>query len=321
MAVERILVMRLGALGDVVIALGPLEAIRRVHPDAHLTVLTRPPYRPLVEASGMADEVMADPTPRPWQAGAVLRLRKALRARRFDRIVDLQGSDRSRAYRALLWPGKHTQVVAHGSHLPPEETSPRHAFDRHAQLLRSAGITEVRRPDLTWLAGDLAELDLPSRFVLLVPGSAPHRPEKRWPASAYGDLGRGYEAEGVVPLVLGTTEEAELARGILARCPSARDLTGRTSFGQIASLGREAVAAIGNDTGPMHILAAVGCPSLVLFSCASDPAASLPLGPSVSFMQATRLEDLSVEAVTAATRDRDLRTRAPGIRLTFPGRS
>lgn len=313
MAIERILVMRLGALGDVVVALGPLEAIRQAHPDAHLTVLTRPPYRPLFEASGMADEVMTDPTPRPWQAGAVLRFRKELRARRFDRIVDLQASDRSRAYRALLWPGKHVQVVARRSHLPPEGASARHAFDRHAQLLRSAGIAEVRQPDLSWLAGDLAELDLPPRFVLLVPGSAPHRPEKRWPSSAYGDLARGYEAEGVVPLVLGTAEEAELAHGILARCASARDLTGRTDFGQIASLGREAVAAIGNDTGPMHILAAVGCPSLVLFSCASDPAASLPLGPSVSFMQASRLRDLPAAAVAAAARDRGLLTRARGF--------
>lgn len=304
MNAERILVIKLGALGDMIIALGPMQAIRRHHPAAEIAVLTRPPFVRLVEMSGTADRVLSDPAPSPWQFGTVLRLRHMLRAVRFDRVYDLQGSDRSRAYAALL--GTRGRREADWCSRPPRRRLGEHAFDRHVRQLHAAGIGEVPPADLSWLRGDLEEFDFPDRYVLLVPGSAPHRPEKRWPATAYAELAKAFARAGVVPVVVGASQESELARTIVRSCGDAVDLTGRTSLGQLASLGRGACGAVGNDTGPIHILAGAGCPSLVLFSAASDPSASRPLGCSVGFLRAERLEDLPPQAVISAAFDRGL---------------
>jgi ADP-heptose:LPS heptosyltransferase len=74
-------------------------------------------------------------------------------------------------------------------------------------------------------------------------------------------------------------------------------LGGRTSFAEIAALARAAAAAIGNDTGPMHLIALAGCPSLVLFSAASKPAQTAPRGPAVEILQRPSLATLSLDDV------------------------
>jgi ADP-heptose:LPS heptosyltransferase len=81
-----------------------------------------------------------------------------------------------------------------------------------------------------------------------------------------------------------------------------RDLTGRTDFAQVAARGARATIAIGNDTGPVHLIAAAGAPTLVLFSSASDPALCGPRG-HVAVLQAADLNALPVsDAITAVNR-------------------
>ena len=96
--------------------------------------------------------------------------------------------------------------------------------------------------------------------------------------------------------------EISLIQQIAPDCPSARDLCGKTSLSDVAVLARDAVGAIGNDTGPIHLIAAAGCPTVVLFSSASDPALTAPQGSSVDILRRKNLEELSVEAVAAALR-------------------
>jgi ADP-heptose:LPS heptosyltransferase len=99
--------------------------------------------------------------------------------------------------------------------------------------------------------------------------------------------------------VIGGLQEGELARAIQRKAPKARDLTGRTDAAQIAALGARSVVAIGNDTGPIHLIAAAGAPTVVLFSSASSPERSAPRG-HVTVFQAPALADLPVETVLAS---------------------
>ena len=80
-------------------------------------------------------------------------------------------------------------------------------------------------------------------------------------------------------------------------CPSAIDLSSRTEFGDIASLGAGATLAVGNDTGPLHLISAVGCRTVVLFSKASDPNMSRPRGQDVTVLREDDLADLPLAAV------------------------
>ncbi len=299
----RILVVKLSALGDFVLSIASFQAIRRHHPAAAVTLLTTAPYRDLAAASGCFDEVWTDPRPRPWQPAAWLRLRRQLAGGRFDRIYDLQRSDRTGWYfRLLPRPRPEWVGIARGcSHRyrPPSDRV-LHIAAREAAQLALAGLPAPGLPDLGFLGGDLTAFDLPERFALLVPGGAPHRLDKRWPAERYAELARTLAAEGLVPLLLGTAAEAESLQAIARACPAARDLCGATDLAQLASLARGATLAVGNDTGPMHLIAAAGAPSLVLFSEASDPRKVAPRGPRVAVLQRPNLTDLRTGEVLAA---------------------
>ncbi len=304
LSVRRVLIIKLSALGDVVQALGPMAAIRQYHPNAHITVLTTRPYDELLTMSGYVDDVWLDERPKWYQFRKVQELRNRLRNGGFDVVYDLQTSDRSSYYFRFfpssnkpLWSG-----IARGgshSHANPHRNL-LHTIERQAEQLRDAGISPTPFPDLSWVTADTARLGLDRPFVLLVPGGAPHRPGKRWPATYYAALARQLASRGVQPALLGTNAEYEILSQISIACPEAINLCGKTDIVDMAVLGRAALAAVGNDTGPMHILAISGCPSVVLYSHESDPALCAQRGPAVEILRRQWLVEVSIEDVLGA---------------------
>jgi len=301
---QRILIIKLGALGDVIQALGPMAAIRRHHPEAHITALTTAPYETLFRASGYVDEVWLDTKPAWYQPGVWLALRTRLRSANFHRIYDLQTSDRSSFYYHLYWPGPYPEWsgIARGCSHP--HTNPdrdcMHTADRQADQLFAAGIAQVPTPDLFWADSDTRQFDITEPICLIVPGGAAHRLKKRWPADHYAALANALSAAGVTPVLLGAGSEADLLATIADACPAARNLCGMTTFLDLAALARRAAGAVGNDTGPMHLLAAAGCPCTVLFSADSDPALCAPRGYAVTVLRRADLHTMSVSEVMAA---------------------
>jgi ADP-heptose:LPS heptosyltransferase len=300
-----ILVIKHGALGDLVQAFGPFAAIRPHHPGARIDLLTTPPFAALMSRAPWFDRVLTDDRPPWWHLPAQFALARRLAAGGYRRVYDLQTSARSS--RLLAWLGlfgarpEWSGIARRATH--PHANPARdamHTEDRQREQLAMAGITAFPDPDLTWLDADAARLDLPARFALLIPGAAPHRPAKRWPAEHYGALARHLATTGLTPVVLGTQAEAPLAAAIRDRCPAARDLTGGTEIPDIAALARRAALAVGNDTGPMHLIAAIGTPALVLFSAASDPALCAPRGYQVRLLRVPDLRDLPPARVIEA---------------------
>jgi ADP-heptose:LPS heptosyltransferase len=298
--VASILVIRLGALGDFVLSFAAFAAIRAHHPGADITLLTTAPFADLARAAPWFDHVAIDTRPAWWDLPGLFDLRRRLRG--FDLVYDLQTSARSSRYFWLAgrpaWSG-----IAPGCSLPHANPARdvMHTLERQRDQLAMASIHAFPSPDLDWLAGTIAQPSAPC--ALLVPGAAPHRPGKRWPAGRFAELATLLRARGLTPVVLGTGAEAKLAATILAACPSAIDLTGRTSLFDIATLARAAALAIGNDTGPMHLAACVGCRCVVLFSAESDPALTAPRGPGGAWPVVLReadLADLPVARVAAA---------------------
>jgi ADP-heptose:LPS heptosyltransferase len=187
-----------------------------------------------------------------------------------------------------------------------------HTIDRQAEQLAMAGIADTPPADLSWMTADIARFGLPLRYALLVAGGAPHRPFKRWPAECFAAIARHMAGLGIVPVLLGTADDEEPIRIIAGACRMARSLCGQTSFADIAVLARHAVGAVGNDTGPMHLIAAAGCPAVVLFSSESDPALCAPRG-AVAVLRQDDLGTLSVDAVLAALSDGPARLREPPV--------
>ena len=308
--IRKVLVIKLSAVGDFVLAIPAFERIRAAHRDAKITLLTTPPFEALARSSPFFNRVETDG--RPDGPGEWLSLVARLRGARYDRVYDLQNSGRTNLYFHALRPFPPSwSGTAAGCSLPhynPARMS-MHALERQAEQLEHAGIwpdapvrpLSAAPPDISWILGKSpasrrVAAPAPRPIVLLIPGSAAHRPEKRWPVEHYAALSEGLQARGFDIIIIGALQESALAHAIQRHTPRARDLTGRTDFAQIAALGARAALAVGNDTGPVHLIAAVGAPTIALFSSASDPALSGPRG-HVTVFQAPDLKDVQVSTV------------------------
>lgn len=311
---KKILVIKLGALGDFVLALAAMRKIRAAHPTAKITLLTTPPFEALAKASGYFNRVETDGRPSGWQG--TLDLIGRLRRERYDRVYDLQTSSRSSAYFYALWPNlPQWSGIALGCSFPHRNPlrNAMHTLERQAEQLQDAGIWPdaptapgtAPGPDLSWCWGNPPTKQTPERrtneraYALLVPGGSAHRPEKRWPIEHFTALAKALKATGIDVIIIGGPQESALARTIQRTVPTARDLTGRTDFFQLASLGARAVLAVGNDTGPIHLISATGAPTIALFSKASDPAQCAPRG-HVTVIQADQLDQVDLDMVLRA---------------------
>ncbi len=298
---SRILVIRLGALGDFVQSFGPFAAIRARHATDEITLLTTPPFAGLARLCPWFDRVEVDVRPAWWDVAGLLRLRRQLVG--FSFVYDLQTSGRSSRYFRLAGRPQWSGIARFCSH--PQRDRGRevmHTRERQADQLRLAGIEHVPSPDLSFLTARPIP-DLPHPYALLVPGAAPHRPAKRWPAARFGDLAAVLAERGQTPVVVGAAADAGLATTIRAACPAAIDLTGQTALADLFALAAGASLAVGNDTGPMHIAATTGCRSLVLFGGDSDPSLTAPRTPDggwASVLRAPVLADLPTPRVVAA---------------------
>jgi ADP-heptose:LPS heptosyltransferase len=304
---QEILVIKLGALGDFIQALGPMPDIRRHHAWDRITLLTTPRYAELAAQTNLFDDILIDRRPKALDLRGWLALRRTLRRGRFDRIYDLQTSDRTGIYARLFLPGRIPEwsgIAWWCSH--PHANLQRdwqHTMDRQAEQLLMAGIHPVAR--MPWLpaAGSLPSALAGRRFAMLIPGSSPRHLAKRWPADRYGALANRLKGAGLVPVLVGVHGEAELGRAICAVCPEAVNLVGRTDVAGLAALSGGAALTVGNDTGATHVAAAGAHPVLVLFSRASDPRLCAPRGKRIHVLMEPDLADLSVEKVFAACMD------------------
>jgi ADP-heptose:LPS heptosyltransferase len=295
---ERILVIKLSALGDFILALGSMAAIRKQHPDAHITLLTTRPFIDMAQRSGYFNAVHEDTRPGYLDFLEWKKLYNFFNAGDFTRVYDLQLNDRTGFYYKLFHKKPEWSGVVRGAKLfyANPEWRQMHAFMRHRKMMEEVGI-DMRVPDLSWMASDISLLGLKKPYVLLIPGSAPQHPEKRWPAMKFAALGLKLMRDGFEIAVLGTSADADAVEKVIKACPGAKDLSGRTSLYDIATLARGASAAISNDTGPAHLIALTGCPVAVLFSGTTNPDLSAPVGAAVTIIQSQQIDGISVDDV------------------------
>ncbi len=266
----NILIIKLGALGDVVMATPLIEAIRQHHHEASCHLLTTPAYAP-VFAAWPALQVTALPR-RGWRN--MLHALRFVRALKCDAIYDLQGNDRSAlwcaASGARIRAGNHTRFPY--THHPREPwTGQVHIYARMREVLAAAGIDSAGeipclpitdaeqshvqrwRTEHTLKTGD---------FALLHAGASATREEKRWPY--FVALGLRLNEAGIKPVWIGADAE-RVENEKLCHSAGGIDATGEFSITELAELGRGARFAVTNDSGPMHVLAAAAIPVFGLF--------------------------------------------------------
>ena len=302
--VKRILVIKLGAMGDIVQATGPFEAIRSHHLNSHITLLTTNKYVDFAKSGNWFDDVWIDERPTWFDPQGWIKLAKRLHNNNFYRVYDLQTSDRTAIIFFLFCFGKKPEwsgsvYGCSHRHINPSRNL-MHTIERQAEQLAIADINNVPAPSFNCIEASSINFDLSRPYVLLVPGGSAHRLNKRWPKNNYAQLAIRLVNKNILPVVIGHKSEEEIARYISGICPESKDLTNKTSMIDIIALARQAAGAVGNDTGPMHVIATSGTPSLAIYSHASDPAICGQRGSNVIIIRQQSLENLSVDEVEAS---------------------
>lgn len=293
----RVLVVKLGAFGDMVFADGALRDIREHHPGAHITLLTRRSFAGLLRRCPWVDKVLEDNNAPRWRLDRMAALRRSLVEGGFDLVYDLQNNRRTGFYRRWLLPHAVWSREARSDRNRPVSVTA-----RHAAQLRAAGI-DVRHADAPsprWLCDDVAALlqqaGIARPFVALLPGSSARHPEKRWPH--YAELSQRLREAGLTVVTVPGVDEADLGAGFAGIVLKAGDRV--VNLRELASVLRAADVVVGNDSGPTHLAACLGTRCIALFDADNPARASTGIDARGICLVGRPLAALPVEAVAQA---------------------
>lgn len=294
----RVLVVRLGAMGDILHSLPAVTALRRAHPGWHIGWAVEPQWVSLFRAENaspgtdgmpLVDALHIVPAKRWARTPFRLRtlreiraIRRELRAARYDVALDLQGAVRSaliaRAAGAQRLIGEAEPREALARALFSERVATRgiHVIEQSIEVVEA--LTAQPLPSLQPLlpcdaASTAYAATLPQPLVLLSPGAG--WGAKRWPASRYGEVARTLAGRGYHVAVNAGPAELNLAQEIASIFPSAITLS--PSLSELIAVTRRAAIVIAGDTGPLHLACALGRPVVGIFG-PTDPARNGPYG-------------------------------------------
>ena len=267
---------------------------------ARISVLTTEPYAGWLRTFPYFDEVLVDPRPPWWDLPSLYRLAANAGRRTFQpgvRLADISevlpllpsfsGKTSARMVRHRVW------LFAAGPRATAATSCTTPSGSRGS--CARPGSACFRRPICPGAGAISRGSTSRPIFALLVPGSSPDRLGKRWPAARYQALARTARRTG--DHAGGDRQRAREGSGGGNPRGDRPDRTNQL-FGDLCDLARAARFAVGNDTGPMHLIAAAGCPAITLFSNDSNPAQCAPRGRWTRVLQRPDLADLPVEAVT-----------------------
>jgi lipopolysaccharide heptosyltransferase I len=286
---SRILLIKPSSLGDIVHAFPVVSALKAQWPGAHLTWVVKRQWVELVERAEGVDRVW----PVEGTVGSWLGQAQALRAERFDLAVDLQGLFRSGAL--ARWSGAPMRIgFANGREGSPwfytqrveAPTTEMHAVDRYLLVAAALGVRVQGLPQFRFKIFDADRAEV--RALFRHKGVALDQPwiamnvsarwsTKRWSLGSFAAVLDRLHQEGLGPVVVigsaGDRHDAEQLRA-LTNSPFL-DLTGAVSLGVLPALLSKAAVMITNDSGPMHIAAALGVPVAAIFG----PTSAVRTGP------------------------------------------
>jgi heptosyltransferase-1 len=293
LAVPRILIIRLSALGDVVMASGLIPAIRALHPDAHLAWLTEPPAAPLLQHNPGLNEVIVWPKEhwkqlwktRQWRAlWAELRaFRQRLHSERFDLVLDAQGLLKSGVCAWLtgaprrigLLSREGSQVLMHETiacPYGPDDDGMSREYRVLAKFLGASagtfwpsvvpGQAAERAAQQALLAHGLGADDS-RRHVVIAPFTT--RAQKHWFADHWQALIADMQRQGLAVVMLGGPGDQAEADKLATQCPGLVNLVGQLKLNESAAVIASSRLMVGVDTGLTHMGTAFKRPTVALF--------------------------------------------------------
>lgn len=285
-AATRLLVKAPNWLGDVVMSLPALWAVRSHFPHMHLGVLVREELASFFSATPWVDAVIAYRRGKGrFDFSSRWRLIRQVRAQRWNIGLILP-----RSFESALWfylarvpirigvtAQARSALLTHALHVDLKRPD-RHLTSSYLELVASSlGCPAPSSPPPLSVPATFTTFQVPSPYVTLAPGAA-YGPAKQWPAPHWQALARKFLALGLQVALVGTNSERPLCQEVAAGLgPRCHVLAGETTLPQLMALLVHSLAYVGNDSGATHLAAALGVPTVALFG-STNPVRTAPHG-------------------------------------------
>jgi ADP-heptose:LPS heptosyltransferase len=284
---KNILIIKHGALGDIIESEGLMRAIRNHHLESKITFLTSSRDKSLIECFYYIDKVMTDDRSTFWNVSKNFLLLKELRNCKFDIVYDLQNSQRTSIYKKffLIKP----QWISTNRKIHPIS-----GLIGLVEMLEEHGVRDKKSyiPDISWMASDVSQLlknnNIKSRFILLIPGSSASHKDKRWPY--FNDLSEELINKGFDVVSILGPDEMILEDSLYGK------IFKNLAWGDLVGVINNATFVIGNDTGPSHIASCLGKSGIALFG----PTTALQSGlsrPPFAAIESDNLSKITIKKV------------------------
>ena len=299
---NNILIIKHGALGDLIQITSSLKSIRQKYPDSKITLLTDIKFKFFSDRIIFVDEIIYENRPSFFRIDKWLTIILKIIKRRFNIVFDLQNSDRTSVYYFFIklfnpktvWSGNR-RGGKFKYHPKNFESIP--IKDRIKNQLVLMDIEIYDKPDISWMMKKNI-INLPDNdFVILLPGSSPAHKHKRWPAEKFAELANYLKEKKIDSIILGQSHsEGEELKKIKLLAPKIIDFSDQ-DLDCLATTASKAIGAIGNDTGPTFVAAAAGCPITWLLSNHTDPNITQLLGSKVNTLKKDNIIDITIDEV------------------------
>ena len=299
---NNILIIKHGALGDLIQITNALKSIRHKYPDSKITLLTDKKFNFFSDKIIFIDEVIYENRSSFLRIDLWLAVILKVIAKDFYLVFDLQNSDRTSIYyffirlfnSRVIWSGSRRGGVFK---YRPKNFESIYIKDRIKNQLALMHINIDDQPDISWMIKkDMTGLP-DNNFVILLPGSSLQHKYKRWPAEKFARVANYLKEKNIDTIILGQSySEGYELKKIKLLAPKVIDFSDK-DLNCLATTASKAIGAIGNDSGPAHIVAAAGCPVTWLLSGNFNPNVQL-VGSKVNILKKDNIKDITVEEVT-----------------------
>ena len=280
---KKILVIKFGGLGDIILSLNAIYSIFNHHNKCKMILLTEEPYDKLLGNSNLFKKIFTIRRSLFYFLD-LLKIKNEIDPCEFDFVYDLQTSKRSSSYLKIF---SKTNAITNGigkyakiPHLNKDRDK-MHTLVRQKSQIKMSKVDYVSEFDMKWLFKSKFKIPK-TKYVIIVPGGSKKRLNKRIPAEIFLKITDFLLKSGFQVLVIGSEDDLKVCNFIESFYPDVINCCNKTDFFDIGKLSLKSSLSIGNDTGPMHLISKGGKKTIVLFTKFSNPQLCKPVGKNVS---------------------------------------
>tara|TARA_B100000963_G_C22612161_1_gene665407 strand:- start:371 stop:1309 length:939 start_codon:yes stop_codon:yes gene_type:complete len=284
---KKILIIKFGGLGDIVLSLDAMFSIIEHHKTS-VALLTEKPFDEFLEKSKWFNRIFTIRRSFLY-FNDLIQIKRTVNCSEFDYVYDLQTSKRSSYYLKLFNKekavtngiGKYAKIC-HSN----KNRNNMHTLHRQRDQISLTNVKPLKEINFSWVFK--SNYDVPKKkFIMVVPGGSRKRTNKRIPYQIYFKLIKYLNDKKFHVLLIGSEDDEKICQRLKNDFPESENLCKKINLFDIGKLSKFTSLAIGNDTGPMHLISKGGKDTFVFFTKFSDPKLCMPVGKKVTTFKFT----------------------------------